>query len=285
MKILVTGSNGQLGKAIRTEAPQFPEHEFLFTDVDELDITSRQALKAFFERNTVNVIINCAAYTAVDRAEQDHEAALLLNGTAVGQLARASFSQNPLIIHISTDFVFDGNKRSPYLESDLPSPLSVYGKTKLKGEIELATHAGRGLILRTSWLYYHEGRNFVRTILDKAGAGSALRVVDDQTGCPTYAGDLATAILTLLPAAIKMPGVNVFHYCNEGETTRYGFASAICHIGRKPCEIIPVKTADYPQQAMRPSYSVMSREKFKRTFHLSIPHWEESLSTCLLRMQ
>jgi len=285
MRILITGSNGQLGKALRNEAPRFAEHEFLHTDIDELDITSRQALKAFFERNKVDVIINCAAYTAVDRAEQEPEAALLLNATAVGQLAKISFSQNPLIIHVSTDFVFDGKKRSPYLESDLPVPLSVYGKTKLKGEIELATHAGRGLILRTSWLYYHEGKNFVRTILEKAGSGTTLKVVDDQVGCPTYAGDLASAILAILPAAVKMPGVNVFHCSNEGETTWYGFACAICDAARRSCEIIPVTTAGYPLPALRPSYSVLSLEKFKRTFHLSLPHWKDSLENCIGRMQ
>jgi len=281
MKILITGSNGQLGKSIRKISPQYPNYEFTFTDVEELNITNYDELKTFLSDDKFDVVINCAAYTAVDKAEDEPEKAILLNVTAAGYLARLTSEFDMTLIHISTDFIFDGNKNFPYTEEDKPEPLSIYAKTKFNGENEVLTNAKKAVIFRTSWLYSEFGHNFVKTIIRLATERDELNVVDDQIGTPTYASDLAEVILKLLPKLLKTRGTTIYHYSNDGKASWYDFAKEIVKLHYLKCRVNPIETKDYPLPAQRPKYSLMDKSKIINTFGIKIPEWGQSLKKCL----
>jgi dTDP-4-dehydrorhamnose reductase len=279
--ILVTGSNGQLGMELRTLAPDYPFFNFIFTDIAELDITAADKVEKFVAVNEPDVIINCAAYTAVDQAEDEPEKAMWLNRDAVSNLARACDLYDSFLVHISTDFVFDGENTRPYREDDAPCPISVYGLSKLDGEDAMSACLQKGLIIRTSWLYSSFGRNFVKTILKKGSDTDHLDVVDDQFGSPTYARDLARAILDILPSAISANSLELFHYSNEGSCSWYEFAEEIVSIADLQCKVTPIKTVDYPAKAKRPPYSVLDTSLIKERFGLTIRDWRESLRECI----
>jgi dTDP-4-dehydrorhamnose reductase len=285
MKILVTGSNGQLGLSIKDQSALFPSLQFIYTDVDELDITNRKSLRTFFREHKINVLINCAGYTAVDKAEKDRDNVFLINADAVKNLAMLSNEFGFFLVHISTDYIFDGNKTSPYIETDIPNPLSNYGVSKLEGEKEIIRHAKNAVIFRTCWLYSEYGNNFVKTIQRVANERPEILVVNDQTGTPTYASDLAEVILKIITQKSDAKGVNIYHYSNEGITSWFEFAETIIGIYKYNCKVTPITTKEYPLPAKRPAYSVLSKEKIKKEFGLIIPDWKESLLRCLKNMK
>ena len=281
MKILVTGSNGQLGRSLHQRSSHYPNFSFDYTDVDQLDITNKSALKYYIETNKPEIIINCAAYTAVDKAEEDSDSAFLINTTAVEYLSQIASDCGIFFIHISTDFIFDGKSNKKYLEEDIAKPISVYGESKLAGEKAIFNFKPDALILRTSWLYSEYGHNFTKTILRLASEKPEIKVVSDQIGTPTYAGDLADAILKIIHSNYRPEGVQIFHYSNEGVASWYDFAKAIIEIDNLDCSVFPIPTSEYPLPAKRPDYSVMSIEKFRQFFHIEIPGWKESLRISL----
>ena len=285
-KVLVTGSNGQLGNEIKRLAAGNKHMEFYFTDVDELDITSQEALETFFENNPVDYIINCAAYTAVDKAEEEKETAQLLNGMAPLNLLKKAEQYHAKLIHISTDYVFDGLGFRPYTETDTPNPQSVYGATKLQGETDIH-HSPNVMIIRASWLYSSFGHNFVKTVLRLASEKKELKIVSDQIGTPTYAHDLAETILYILSIDIRNRffASGIYHYSNEGVCSWYDFAKAILEIKKIEKPVIPIRTEDFPTPAPRPFYSVLDKTKIKNSFNITIPHWRESLVDCLAEMK
>jgi dTDP-4-dehydrorhamnose reductase len=285
MNILVTGAHGQLGSEIRELAPQHKNLNFTFTDIDELDITKHHILEKFFYKNKFECIINCAAYTAVDNAEKDKEQATLLNVTAVKHLAEFSSSLNALFIHISTDYVFDGRNFKPYLESDLTNPKSLYGKSKLDGEVEVIFNAQKAIIFRTSWLYSAYGTNFVKTILRLAKEKDTLSIIYDQVGSPTYARDLAEAILSIVHDYKAKSKFEIFNFSNEGVTSWYDFAKEIVALSGIKCNIVPIETKEYPTPAMRPHYCVLNKSKIKKQFGITIPYWKDSLKDCIKKIQ
>lgn len=285
MRILVTGSNGQLGNELKEISGNYPDYEFLFTDVAELDITIESSISDCLRDFKPDAIINCAAYTAVDKAESEESAAFLINSTAVENLAKASAPNGTLLVHISTDYIFDGKANSPYVETDNANPLSVYGKSKLAGEQAVLKYNGKALIIRTSWLYSACGNNFVKSIRRNAKERGLLNVVSDQFGSPTYAGDLAEMILNILPITFSDPGVSIYHYSNEGVTNWYDFARAICELSEINCKINPVNTTDYPHVAERPLYSVLDKSKIKAKFSIEVPYWRDSLKKCIGKMK
>ena len=284
MKILVTGSNGQLGSEFRLLAPACPDFQFIFTDVAELDITSEADVSAMVKDEQPAVIINCAAYTAVDKAEQEDNLAFLINATAVGNLARVASKFNALLIHISTDYVFDGKGFKPYIEDDPTNPVSLYAKSKHAGEQQVQSYANKALIIRTSWLYSEFGHNFVKTMMKYGKERGLLNVDFDQTGTPTYARDLAQTILDILQKQKISDGVEVFHYSNEGVTSWYDFAKAIIELSGITCKINPIETKEYPLPATRPFYSVFNKSKIKQRFQIEIPYWKDSLKVCIQRL-
>lgn len=280
--ILVTGANGQLGSAIREISAHYPHFRFLFTDLDDLDITDASAFRRFVQVNPVSIVINCAACTAVDKAEEDEEKAFLINAKACEILAKASHEYDFKLIHISTDFVFSGKQNHPYKEEDTAEPVSVYGKSKLEGEKLIRQNTSNYLILRTSWLYYQLGHNFVRTMLRLSRERDELRVVYDQVGCPTYAGDLAEAILHILTAFPNASGL--YHYANEGVISWYDFTQAIMELSECDCPVRPILSAQFPTPAARPTYSVLDKTKIKEEFGIKIPYWRHSLKKCMDKM-
>ena len=283
--ILVTGANGQLGNSIRVLAGQYPQYNFLFTDVDTLDITDPAAVKAAVKDNQVNYIINCAAYTAVDKAEDNEELCRRLNSFAVCVLGEAAREAGAKMIHVSTDYVFSGTGYCPYKETDGTRPVSVYGRTKLAGEEGLMEVCPDAVIIRTAWLYSEFGRNFVKTVLRLGKERDELGFVFDQVGTPTYAGDLAAAILSVVTADEKgafVPGI--YHYSNEGVCSWYDFTVKILQIAGIDCRIRPIETKDYPTKVVRPPYSVLNKNKIKETYKIVIPHWETSLRICMKKL-
>lgn len=284
MQILVTGSNGQLGSELRDIAQQYTDYQFLFTDVNELDITSPEAISRYFKGKKIDCVINCAGFTAVDQAESDVEGANLLNGKAAGYLAEAASKAKALLIHISTDYVFDGKNHKPYTESDSSGPKTAYGKSKLNGEVEVIFNASRSVIIRTSWLYSHHGHNFVKTILNKARETDALRVVYDQIGTPTYAADLAKAILDIIPKLPSRVRGEIYNYSNEGVCSWYDFALTILELKDIKCGVTPVQSKEFKTAAVRPHYSVLDKARFRRDFGMKIPHWRDGLRRCLEKM-
>ncbi len=285
MRILITGSNGQLGNEIRVLAKDYPDFQFIYTDIDELDISNPVKVEAFFQATQPKVVINCAAYTAVDKAESDEQLTWLINSTAVENMSKSATGVGALMIHISTDYVFDGKAWVPYVENDQTNPQSVYGRSKLAGEDAVWKFAGNGMILRTSWLYSAFGTNFVKTMIKYGSEREELNVVCDQVGTPTYAGDLAKAILDIIPSASQQTGVNLFHYSNEGVASWYDFAHTIITFSDICCEVKPILTKDYPVRAVRPYFSVLNKSKIKDTFNIRIPYWRDSVKECILRLK
>lgn len=281
--ILVTGSNGQLGNEIRRISANHENNfRFFFTDVAELDITDLKAVDSFIKENNIKYIINCAAYTAVDKAEDDVDLCYKINRDAVANLGLAATNNNAKVIHISTDYVYDGTANKPYVETDTVNPQSVYGKSKQEGEAELLKACADSIIIRTAWLYSIFGNNFVKTMIKLGKEHETLNVVADQRGTPTYGTDLAKTIVKILDFSEAngfKPGI--YHYSNEGATTWYDFTLAIHkEAGINTCKVNPITTEQYPVKATRPKYSVLDKTKIKSTFNLTIPKWEESLNNC-----
>lgn len=284
--ILVTGASGQLGSEIKELSTRFSGYEFIFTDAGELDITDATAAEAFIAETRPSWVINCAAYTAVDRAEDEESLATLINGKGVENLARALRGTDCRLIHISTDYLFDGNTPVPYTEDDTPSPASAYGRSKLAGE-KAAMQWPNSLIIRTSWLYSSYGSNFVKTILRKAGSSPDISVVFDQAGSPTYAADLAAAIMEIVSGVIRnrhnfVPGI--FNYSNEGVCSWYDLACEIVNEAGSTCTVIPVRSSAWPSRVKRPAYSVLDKTKIKETYNISVPYWRSSLIKCITKI-
>lgn len=274
MNILITGANGQLGNEMRLFSNEYP-HTYFFTDVEELDICNEEAVQAFVADRNIEIIVNCAAYTAVDNAEDNRELCDKLNHLAPGYLAAAAQRRNASMIHVSTDYVFDGTNHTPYTEEEPTCPASVYGSTKLAGEQNVMKHCSRAAIIRTAWLYSTFGNNFVKTMLRLGRERERLGVIFDQIGTPTYAGDLARIIFVMIEQGVT-PGV--YHFSNEGVCSWYDFTKTIHRLaGITGCKVNPLHTADYPTKAARPHYSVLDKTKIKNTYGVEIPHWEESL--------
>lgn len=279
MNILVTGCNGQLGSEIRLLEADYPQHVFFNTDRNELDITDQSAVNEFVNSNAIDGIINCAAYTAVDKAEADKQLCTSLNSEAPAYLAAAVEARGGWMVHVSTDYVFNGTKHTPYVETDTPCPDSVYGSTKLAGELAVSKFCKRVMIVRTAWLYSPFGGNFVKTMIRLGEEKPELGVVFDQIGTPTYAYDLAVAIMKAIDKGVK-PGI--YHFSNEGVCSWYDFTKAIHRIaGITSCRVKPLHTSEYPTPATRPAYSVLDKTKIKETYGLDIPYWEESLVECI----
>ena len=282
MRILVTGANGQLGSEMRKLSVENVQHDYIFTDVQELDICNALVVNNFVRDNHVDIIVNCAAYTAVDKAEDNAELCDRLNHQAPGYLADAAEQNGASLIQISTDYVFDGTAHIPYTE-DMPAcPNSVYGRTKLMGEEEVMRRCTRSMIIRTAWLYSTVGNNFVKTMLRVGSERAEVGVVFDQIGTPTYAADLARVIQTAINRGIR-PGI--YHFSNEGVCSWYDFAVTIYRLaGLSSCKVIPLHTNEYPARAPRPCYSVLDKTKIKQTYGITIPHWEVSLHECISKM-
>ncbi len=283
MNILITGANGQLGNEMRTLSAGHPEHTYFFTDVQELDICDAGGVKTFVADNDIDIIVNCAAYTAVDKAEDYAELCDRLNHLAPGYLAEAAEAVGAALVQISTDYVFDGTAHIPYTEDAPTCPTSVYGRTKLAGEQLAMARCSRTMIIRTAWLYSTFGNNFVKTMLRLGRERDSLGVVFDQIGTPTYAADLATTIFTAIGKGI-VPGI--YHFSNEGVCSWYDFTLAIHRLaGITTCKVSPLHTNEYPARAPRPHYSVLDKTKLKQTLGIEIPHWEESLAQCIHRLE
>ena len=282
MNILVTGCNGQLGNEIQLLEKENPQHCFFNTDVEELDITDQLAVEQFVAQNKIEGLINCAAYTAVDKAESNKELCTSLNTVAPAYLAAAIDKRNGWMIHISTDYVFDGTKHTPYVEDDTPCPNSVYGSTKLAGELGVRKFCKKAMIIRTAWLYSTFGNNFVKTMIRLGKEKEQLGVIFDQIGTPTYARDLAVVIMTAINKGIKP---DVYHFSNEGVISWYDFTKAIHRIaGIDTCHVKPLHTTEYPTPASRPAYSVLDKTKLKNAYGIEIPYWEESLAECIKKL-
>ncbi len=279
--ILVTGGNGQLGTCLQDIQKNYPAFKFIFTDVDTLDLCQAEAVKEFVTVHKVDYLINCAAYTAVDKAEDEEALALKINRDAVKNLAEAASQAGAKVLHVSTDYVFDGTSYLPYSESDPTCPVSVYGYTKLAGEEVLLQTCPASVVVRTSWLYSEHGNNFLKTMLRLGKERPELNVIFDQAGTPTYAGDLAKSLVSIIREAEKgnfHPGI--YHFSNEGVCSWYDFAVQIMEVSGTCCKVIPIETKEYPTRARRPHYSVLNKTKIKLDYGISIPHWIESLRIC-----
>jgi len=286
--ILVTGSNGQLGIELGVLARNYPELTFTLTDLPELDITNQHLLEEFISSGNFDFIINCAAYTAVDKAEEEPEKAYLINETGVRNLARGAKNCGSKFIHISTDYVFDGLANVPYKENDATNPQSAYGNSKLAGEKAIMEIGGSAVIVRTSWLYSPFGNNFMKTILRLARERNELNIVFDQTGTPTYSEHLAHGILQIIETSVRQPNSfheGIYHFANEGVCSWYDFALEIIEQANINCKINPIETGDYPTLAKRPQYSVMSKAKFRSVFCFDIPHWKSGVKNCINRLE
>jgi dTDP-4-dehydrorhamnose reductase len=287
MKILVTGAYGQLGNEINCLTVKYPDWQFLFTDVDTLDITSESDLEAWFQNNQPDFVINCAAYTAVDKAETDVGTAEKVNSLAPKLLANQAKKLGAKVIHVSTDYVFDGESFLPYSEEDTVNPKSVYGETKLKGEQNCFNENPETVVIRTSWLYSAFGNNFVKTMLLLGKEQGQLNVVYDQVGTPTYAADLADSILSIIEISEKEPEKflpGIYHFSNEGVASWFDFAKAIFEISGVNCDVNPVLSDQFPTAAKRPNFSVLDKSKIKNTFGTTIPYWRDSLKDCIQKL-
>jgi len=294
MRILVIGKNGQVGQSIqnlvnKTSNSNLSDYGFVFVGRDELDLSKASNIQAYFEKNKFDVVINCAAFTDVEKAEVDENDANLINHMAVKEVATIAKKNNMKLIHISTDFVFDGDKREPYIESDKTSPLNIYGKTKLAGEIAAISIMNfNAIVIRSSWIYSEYGNNFVDTIIKNATLKAQLEIISDQFGTPTYANDLAQTIIDILNKdkfnEREMPS-EIFHYSNEGECSWFDFAKEIVGILQIDCNLSPITSDDYPQLAKRPKYSVLSKKKISEEFDLNINYWKDSLKSCLQNLK
>jgi dTDP-4-dehydrorhamnose reductase len=290
MRILVTGKNGQVGQSIqnivnKTSSTDLKDYDFVFIGRDELDLSEAASIKAYFEKNKFDMAINCAAYTSVEQAEVEENDANLINFLAVKEIATIAKKNNMKLIHISTDFVFDGDKSQPYIETDITSPKNIYGKTKLAGELAaISIMKFNAIVLRSSWIYSEYGNNFVDTIIKNAKLKGQLDIISDQIGTPTYAYDLAQTIINILSkdkSRKREMTSQIYHYSNEGECTWFDFAKEITDILKIDCNLNPITTDDYPQLAKRPRYSVLSKKKISKEFDLNINNWQDSLKHCL----
>jgi dTDP-4-dehydrorhamnose reductase len=281
--ILITGAHGQLGNELRIVSKSFYGYDFIFTDTDSLDITNPELTSDFIKRTGPDWIINCAAYNLVDKAESEPDKALLINATAVSNITEVIKGSKCRFIHVSTDYVYDGNSNVPYSEHSVTNPQSAYGKSKLAGEKYALQHPG-SMIIRTSWLYSSFGNNFVKTILKHGAEKESLKVVFDQTGTPTYAADLASAIMDIISGVIRNQiamNSGIYNFSNEGVCTWYDFACEIIKEADLKCNVYPVLSKDFQQIARRPSYSVMDKSKIRENYGLTIPHWRSSLIKCI----
>ncbi len=278
--ILVTGSNGQLGNEIHAISNQLTDFNFFFTDVEELDICDSEAIETFFGQNKIDFIINCAAYTAVDKAEEEKDLASKINIDAIKNLANAAIKNDSILIHISTDYVFDGTNHRPYIETDKTFPNSHYGYTKAEAEKLIQKICKQAIIIRTSWLYSTYGNNFVKTMLKFGNERDELKVVCDQIGTPTYAADLASTILKLITKHTTGT-VEIYNFSNEGVCSWYDFAKEIIELKNIECKITPIESKDYPTAASRPFYSVLNKSKISKALNMEVPHWKDSLKICL----
>ena len=291
-RILVTGANGQLGSEIRHVASSSYD-SYIFADVvmaegvatTYLDITDRKAVRTFVTENDINIIINCAAYTNVEKAEEESEKAMLLNATAPENLAQAMKEVEGLLIHISTDYVFGGDGDKPYTEEQPTAPTSVYGTTKLRGEEAIESSGCSYIIIRTAWLYSTYGNNFLKTMLRLTSERERISVVDDQIGTPTYAADLAATIIAIIESGKAEHNVGIYHFSNEGVCSWYDFAREIARVaGNTHCEICPCLSSEYPSKVTRPAYSVLDKGKIRRTFNVAVPYWTESVARCINKL-
>jgi dTDP-4-dehydrorhamnose reductase len=284
MVVLVTGANGQLGQSIQSIADQYPEFKFEFCSSSQLDITNKSDIQKIFQKLKPEYCINAAAYTAVDKAELEHEKAYLVNVVGAQNLAEICKENNTLLLHVSTDFVFNGNKNSPYLEEDIPDPVGVYGRTKLEGEKAIQAIWNNHYIIRTSWVYSQFGNNFMKTMLRLASDRDSLSIVNDQIGTPTNAVDLAHALLNIINSIPQMetPNYGIYNYSNEGVCSWYDFAKKIFEINNKNITLKPIPASDYPTPAKRPIYSVLDKTKIKNVFGLKIKDWEDALLTTVV---
>ena len=278
-KILVTGANGQLGMALREVADQYPQYHFLFLSREDLAIHHFDLVRHFFHSFKPDFCINCAAYTAVDKAEQEKELAYIVNAEAVGVLAAVCHAQGTRFIHVSTDYVFSGNATTPYAEDAPTDPQSVYGASKREGEQQALQHHPESLIIRTSWVYYQKGKNFLLTMLRLMKERPKVSVVNDQWGSPTYAGDLAACIMEIISAKVFVPGI--FHFSNEGIINWYQFALAIAEMTGSDCQVEAIPSSAYPTPVKRPAYSVLSKQKIQQHYGIQLRPWKESLQLCL----
>jgi dTDP-4-dehydrorhamnose reductase len=285
--ILITGAKGQLGNELKVVSKNFYGYDFIFTDIDTLDLTSHENTSELINKTRPDWIINCAAYNFVDKAESEPETAMLINGTAVKNITEVIKGSECRFIHISSDYVYEGNSNVPYTENSVVNPMSAYGRSKLAGEKYALLHNG-SMIIRTSWLYSSFGNNFVKTIIKHAREKESLRVVFDQTGTPTYAADLAEAVMSIISGVIRnhiAMKAGIYNYSNEGVCTWYDFATEIITEAGLTCQVNPVLTRDYPSVAQRPVYSVMDKSKIKENYGLSIPYWMVSLKKCMKLLQ
>ena len=286
MRVLITGSNGQLGSEIKELENSYNKIDFIFKDLPELDICNSEALETFIIDHKINSVINCAAYTAVDKAEKDTEIAEKVNSIGVSNLVNALKKVDGKLIHISTDYVFDGDHFSPYKESDPVNPIGVYGKTKRAGELYVINSNIDSIVIRTSWLYSSYGSNFVKTMLRLGNEKENLGVIFDQVGTPTFAGDLANTCLEILTQENRRIDENskLYHFSNEGVASWYDFAVAIMEISNIDCLVNPLETKDYPTLAKRPHYSILNKNKIKNDFNITIPYWRDSLVKCIEKL-
>jgi dTDP-4-dehydrorhamnose reductase len=285
-KILITGANGQLGIELKKLSTEFSTFSYIFIDIDSLDLTDNQAFTAFFNKNHFDYIINCAAYTAVDKAETEPEKAFEINAVVPARLTEISKNDSCRLIHLSTDYVFDGKTCIPYVETDAVSPQSVYGQSKLNGENEVLKNK-ENIVIRTSWLYSANGNNFLKTMLKLGNEKEMLNVVFDQVGTPTSASDLAHAIMVICDK-IDVENKNyggIYHYSNEGVCSWYDFAVEIMELAGLNCKVLPITTSQYPLPAKRPAYSVLNKSKIKSVFGIEIPHWKKSLKELIMKLK
>ena len=280
MNILITGGNGQLGNEMRVLSASYPKHRYFFTDVAELDITDPQAVRAFVTNNAIDLIVNCAAYTNVDKAEEDEVNAMRINADALAVLG----SQGVRVIHISTDYIFSGEEHTPCRETDPAAPHTIYGITKYEGEKRLLASCPEAVILRTAWLYSSFGNNFVKTMMRLGKERKELKVVFDQVGTPTYAADLAQAVFTVIESPVWHPGI--YHFTNEGVCSWYDFTIAILALADiTECKVSPILSEEYAYKTPRPHYSVLDKSKFKKTFNVTIPYWLDGLQRCMEKLK
>lgn len=286
MNILVTGANGQLGHEMQRVAKS-SNHNYIFTDVadgyEKLDITNIEDIRNMVKNNNVDIIVNCAAYTNVDKAESDYDTADLINNTAAGNLATAMKEAGGTLIHISTDYVFQGDRNTPCQEDWTTNPLGVYGKTKLAGEAAIATTGCNSIIIRTAWLYSQWGKNFVKTMQSLTATHDTLKVVFDQVGTPTFAGDLADTIAHIINTG-QTNKTGIYHFSNEGVCSWYDFAKMICKLSGNTCDISPCYSEEFPSPVKRPHFSVLDKRKIKETFGIKVPYWTDSLEVCMKQL-
>ncbi len=285
-RILVTGKTGQLGLSIAKLARYYPQYEFTFVGRDALDLSQSNNITEYFQSKKYDVIINCAAYTEVDKAESEPELANQINHLAVRKLAEVAKEQEAVLIHISTDYVFNGQNHKPYVETDFVDPINVYGQTKLKGEQAILEVQPKGVIIRTSWLYSEFGNNFVKAMLRLGEERDSLNVIYDQVGSPTYAGDLAKAVVDIISCNIGLDEklLPIYHYSNEGVCSWYDFAKIIFELRKINCKVNPIEAKNYPKPAKRAHYSVLNKQKVKQRYKFEIPYWRESLEICLRKL-